>query len=93
MQPLLKTRSVPTSDVTIDNERSIVFIDFMARARKIESRRKKFGLKTFGDALLDIWNSFWNMAKYVNRIDIVFDCYRNDSIKAYERKRRSQSTD
>ena len=65
----------------------------MAKARKIESRRKKFGIKTFGDALVDIWNSFWNMAKNVNSIDIVFDCYRNDSVKGYERKRRSQSTD
>ena len=40
LQPLLKTRSVPTSDVTIDNKRSIVLIDFMSQARKIESRRE-----------------------------------------------------
>ena len=33
------------------------------------------------------------MGRKVNRINIVFDCYRNDSIKALERQRRSETLD
>ena len=33
------------------------------------------------------------MGQQVSRIDIVFDCYRKDSIKALERQRRGESSD
>ena len=74
-------------------EKSILIIDFMAEARKIGSRRKKFNLKTFGDAINDLWQRSLYMGQQVSRIDIVFDCYRKDSIKALERQRRSESSD
>ena len=95
LQSLLKTRDI--LNVDFDNEpqrnRSILVIDFMAEARKIESRRKKFGFKTFGDALNDIWNTCWKKCKTADRIDFVFDCYKKDSIKALERERRNKSKD
>ena len=62
----------------------------MAEARKIESRRKKFGLKTFGDAMKNIWESFLNIGGHVDRTDVIFDCYRKDTIKGLERQRRSE---
>ena len=65
----------------------------MAEARKIETRRKKFNLKTFGDAVLNIWETCCTTGKCVKRIDIVFDCYAKDSIKSLERERRSISAD
>ena len=67
--------------------------DFMAEARKIETRRKKFNLKAFGDAVLNIWETCCTTGKCVKRIDIVFDCYAKDSIKSLERERRSISVD
>ena len=65
----------------------------MAEARKIASRRKKFNLKTFGDEMHDLWNGFWNTGRNVDRMDIIFDCYRKDTIKGLERKRRGESVD
>ena len=91
LQPLLKTKSISSNDVEYNMERSILVIDFMAEARKIESRRKKFNLKTFGDVIDDLWQRVLHMGRQVSRMDIVFDCYRNDSIKALERQRRSET--
>ena len=82
-----------SNDVKVKMDNSILLIDFMAEARKIESRRKKFNLKTFGDVITDMWSRFSYMGQNCRRIDIVFDCYRNDSIKSLERQRRSQSLD
>ena len=93
LQPLLKTKSIPSNDVEYNMERSILVIDFMAEARKIGSRRKKFNLKTFGDVIDDLWQRVLHMGRQVDRIDIVFDCYRNDSVKALERHRRGLTSD
>ena len=65
----------------------------MAEARKIESRRKKFGLKTFGDAMKNIWESFLNIGGHVDHIDVIFDCYRKETIKGLEIQRRSEIAD
>ena len=50
--PLLESRTVTISNASTEfyKANSIAIFDFMAEARKIESRRKKFGFKTFGDA-------------------------------------------
>ena len=65
----------------------------MAEARKIEARRKKFNLKTFGDAVDDMGKTCCRMGNHAKRIDVVFDCYAKDTIKGLERQRRSTSAD
>ena len=77
-------------EFTFSPKKRVAIIDFMAQARKIESRRKKFNIKTFGDAVNYIWNSILQLARYIERIDIVFDCYSHDSIKGIERQRRAK---
>ena len=92
LQTLLKNQKISIYEFSFKEESySVVLIDFMAEARKIEARRKKFNLKTFGDAVTDIWNSCWNHGKSAKRIDIVFDCYVNDTIKGLERQRRGNA--
>ena len=40
-----------------------------------------------------IWESFLNIGRHVDRIDVIFDCYRKDTIKGLERQRRSEMAD
>ena len=93
LQPLLKTQSISSDGIEVKMDSSVLLIDFMAEARKIESRRKKFNLKTFGDVITDMWDRFSYIGQKFCRIDIIFDCYKKDSIKSLERQRRSQSSD
>ena len=51
-QPLLKIQSISSDHDQVNSDSSILVIDFMAEARKIESRRKKFNLKTFGEVMI-----------------------------------------
>ena len=37
----------------------------------------------------NLWDTFWRLGSTSNRIDIVFDLYKQDSVKASERRRRS----
>ena len=69
---------------------SVTIVDFMAEARKIESWRKSGKVTTFGDCVMEIWNSCVKTVK-TERIDFVFDLYASDSIKSLERKRRAAS--
>ena len=62
----------------------MAIIDFMAEARKIEARQKKFNLKTFGDAVDDIWKTCCRMGNHAKRIDVVFDCYVRTLSKVYK---------
>ena len=50
---------------------------------------KKENLKTFVDCMTNLWNKFQRLSSYSDIIDILFDNYPTDSIKAGERKRRS----
>ena len=93
LQPLLKTRSISSDGIEVKMDSSVLLIDFMGEARKIESQRKKFNLKTFGDVITDMWDRFSYIGQKFCRIDIIFDCYKKDSIKSLERQRRSQSSD
>ena len=61
----------------------------MAQARKIDSIRKKYNLKTFGDAIQDIWSSCLQLTKHSHRVDIIFDGYLKESVKGLERQRRA----
>ena len=70
-------------------ERKVTIIDFMAFARKMHTWINKFNLKTFGDMFTHMWKTFSELGDQSNRIDIVFDLYKNGTTKASERKRRS----
>ena len=70
-----------------DNQR--VIIDFMAYARKVPT--KKLKLKTFSDLAAQLWSTFQGLSRTCIRTDIVFDLYRESSIKGSERNRRSKT--
>ena len=61
----------------------------MAEARKKESWPRKGKVKTFGDALLEIWKSCVEMIEHCKRTDFVFDLYLVNNIKSLERRRRA----
>ena len=75
-------------DVPQDDEPSMIVIDFMAYARKVPV--KKLKLKTYGDFVKKLWNTFSYLSRYCNRIDIIFDLYLQHSIKQFERDRRGK---
>ena len=58
-----------------------VFIDFMAHARKVTSKNYKLRIKTFGDWMNQLWESFLALCGCAERIDIVFDLYLTSSHK------------
>ena len=60
-------------------------IDFMEYARRLNTRMTKCNLKTFGDAMKNLWDTFWSLSLQCDRIDIVFDLYKPSSVKASER--------
>ena len=62
-QPLLKIQSISSDHDQVNSDSSILVIDFMAEARKIESRRKKFNLKTFGEVINDLWKRFLSWSR------------------------------
>ena len=71
LQKLLKTRTLSISadaaEVYKDPSNSIVLFDFMAEARKIASRRTTFNLKTYGDAMNDMWINMFAIGKHARR--------------------------
>ena len=86
---LVRTQQIQDTEYKPVLKQRVVIIDFMAEARKIESWRKKGKIKTFGDAVMELWRSSTKMMDQSNRIDFVFDLYLLDSIKHSERQRRS----
>ena len=67
---------------------SMAIIDFMGSARKIPT--KKLKLKRFSDLSSFLWTGFAEFSKNCSRLDIIFDLYRQRSIKATERDRRAK---
>ena len=59
----------------------------MACARKVLI--KKPNLKTYKIFFVCLWSTFSFLFKSCNRLDIVFDVYKENSIKASERKRQT----
>ena len=57
----------------------------MAQARKIDSKRKKYNLKTFRDAIEDTWSSCLQLTKHSQRVD----CYLKETVKGLERQCRT----
>ena len=68
-----------------DHHRNVI-IDFMAYARKLSI--KKQNLKTY-DFFISLWSTFSFLFKSRNQLDIVFDVYREKTIKESERRWRT----
>ena len=75
-------RTLPSSS----KDRAVI-IDFMGYARKVPI--KKQGLKTYSDFFESLWKTFKSISENCTRLDIVFDLYKDQSIKASERSRRA----
>ena len=69
-----------------DHHRNVI-IDFMAYARKLSI--KKQNLKTYNDFFICLWSTFSFLFKSRNQVDIVFDVYREKTIKESERRWRT----
>ena len=67
----------------------MIAIDFMVCAKKV--RAKKDNVRTFGDFCQKVQDMILNLAIGSQRIDIVFDMYLKNSIKASARKSRKKS--
>ena len=78
------TRFIPSKD-----KKSMIAIDFMVCAKKV--RVKKDNVRTFGDFCQKVQDMILNLAIDSQRIDIVFDIYLKNSIKASARKSRKKS--
>ena len=79
------TKPIPKHLPTTTDRRAII-IDFMAYARKVPI--KKQCLKTYNDFFTSLWSTFASLSETCNRVDIVFDVYNENSVKASERSRR-----
>ena len=77
---------LPTSLSPADNNRALI-LDFMGYVREVPV--KKQNLKTYRDFFVSLWNTFKSLGNTCQRIDIVFDLYKEQSIKASERNRRA----
>ena len=51
----------------------------------------KLKLKTFGDFVKHLWQTFSHLSRGCSRLDIIFDLYIEQSIKEHERERRSKT--
>ena len=66
-------------------------IDFMALVRKVPLKKLEPPVKTFHDLAVALTAMITNTACNCEQIHIVFDIYKEDSIKNVERKRRGKS--
>ena len=70
-----------------NDSEEVTVIDFMAYARKIPLKTIQLKLfEEFAKHLLDI---FLSISWHSQRVDIIFDVYVEDSIKAFEENRRT----
>ena len=77
------TKNIPTHLPPTDHHRNVI-IDLMAYARKLSI--KKQNLKTYNDFFICLWSTFSFLFKSRNQVDIVFDVYREKTIKESERR-------
>ena len=76
------------ASLPLTDHRRAVVIDFMGYARKVPV--KKQNLKTYRDFVVHLWNTFQSLSETCSCIDIVFDLYLDQSIKAGEHSRRTK---
>ena len=77
-----------TSDQSPPPTTCTVF-DFMLHARTIAAAAAS-SMKTFGELAEMILNRIISLSKEAERVDVVFDLYQENSIKAGERNRRTK---
>ena len=70
-----------------------IIIDFMAFVRKIPIKKLHPPIKTFHDFAITLTSMVTKAGHNCDEIHIVFDSYREDSIKNGERERRGKSKD
>ena len=63
----------------------------MSYARKVSIKYQN--LKTYNDFFINLWSTLSFLFKSCNRVDIVFDVYKENSIKAYQQRRRTTGED
>ena len=68
-------------------------IDFMAMVRKISLKKLEPAVKTFNDFAVALTKIIVNAGCNNDEIHVVFDTYKEDSIKNAERKRRGKSNE
>ena len=79
---------MPKVDVPQSNNETVIAIDFMAYACRVQVTKLK--LATYGDFFTQLWGTFSYLSRDCSRIDIIFDLYLPKSIKEYERNRRGK---
>ena len=77
------TKNIPMNLPPTNHHKNVI-IDFMAYARKVPI--KKQDLKTYDDFFISLWSTFSFLFKSCNQVDIVFDVYKENSIKPCERR-------
>ena len=77
----------PPSSLPPTIHQRVIIVDFMAYVRKVPIKKKN--LKTYSDLFNDLWSTFTFLSSSCNRIDIIFDVYKDQSVKSSERKRRA----
>ena len=77
LKSLIK-KNIPTH-LSPTNHHKNVIIDFMAYTRKVPI--KKQNLETYNDFFISLWNTFSFLFKSCNRVDIVFDVYKQTASK------------
>ena len=75
------------AEIPPTEEERVTFIDFMGYARKVPVTKLK--LKTFHDLVKNLGSTFRPLSATCTSIDIVFDLYKEKSVKSHERHRRS----
>ena len=74
-------RTIITHLPPADYHRNVI-MDFMSYARKVSIKYQN--LKTYNDFFINLWSTLSFLFKSCNRVDIVFDVYKENSIKASE---------
>lgn len=63
-------------------------VDFMTFARKLPIKSAR--LKTYGEYADSLWKIIYHACNKSERVDIIFDIYKENSVKGFERSRRSK---
>ena len=71
--------------------KSALIIDFMAHSRKVTGNKNKLKIRTFGDWMEYLWESFITLSDSAERIDVIFDLYLQTSRKDNERSNRAKT--
>ena len=75
------TKNIPTHLLPTDHHRNVI-INFMAYNGKVSI--KKQNIKTYNDFFISHWSTFSFLFKSCSWVDIAFDVYKDNSIKAFE---------